>query len=129
MQVPKSRNPDAPMLSRESGFFLDLDGTLLDIADHPGTVHIDGRLLRLLKALRSAAGGAMALISGRPVGDIDRLLADSGFCVAGQHGAERRDFSGTMHRHDVPRAALEEIGRAARRERAERPWHAGPARK
>ncbi|HET7200847.1 MAG TPA: trehalose-phosphatase [Burkholderiales bacterium] len=111
MQFPKSRNPGAPMLSRESGFFLDLDGTLLDIADHPGTVHIDGQLLRLLKALRGAAGGAMALISGRPVADIDRLLAGSGFCVAGQHGAERRDFSGTMHRHDVPRAALEEARR------------------
>jgi len=111
MQAMKSRNPDAPRLSRDCGFFLDLDGTLLDITDHPGMVRTDGELLRLLKALRGAAGGALALISGRPVADIDRLLADSGFCVAGQHGAERRDFSGTMHRHDVPRAALEEARR------------------
>jgi trehalose 6-phosphate phosphatase len=96
-----------PQLRGRCAFFLDIDGTLLDITDHPQHVRVDADLVRLLKALGRAAGGALALISGRPIADIDRLLADSGFCVAGQHGAERRDFSGTMHRHDVPGAALE----------------------
>lgn len=100
-----------PELPEQCGFFLDLDGTLLDIADHPRLVRIDRDLVRLLKALGHAAGGALALISGRPVAEIDRLLSEPGFCIAGQHGAERRAFSGTMYRHDVPRAALDEARR------------------
>jgi trehalose 6-phosphate phosphatase len=111
MQIPKARSDQAPELPGHCGFFLDLDGTLLDIADQPRLVHVDQDLVRLLKALGRAAGGALALISGRPVADIDRLLAGPGFCVAGQHGAERRDFSGTMHRHDVPQAALDKARR------------------
>lgn len=111
MQVPKARFENAPELRGSCAFFLDLDGTLLDIADNPHQVSIDGNLVRLLEALGRAAGGALALISGRPIADIDRLLARPGFCLAGQHGAERRDFSGTMHRHDVSRAALEEARR------------------
>jgi len=108
---PPGISTRAPELPSRCGFFLDVDGTLLDIADHPSLVRIDGQLVRLLTALERSAGGALALVSGRPVADVDRLLADTGFCVAGQHGAERRDSSGTIHRHDVPRAALEEAKR------------------
>ena len=100
-----------PELRGRCAFFLDIDGTLLDIADHPSLIRVDGDLVGLLRALGRAAGGALALISGRPIADIDRLLSDPGFCVAGQHGAERRDFSGTMHKREVPRAALEEARR------------------
>ena len=100
-----------PELSGRCGFFLDVDGTLLDLADHPSLVRVDKHLVGLLTALERAAGGALALISGRPVADIDRLLADTRFCVAGQHGAERRDSSGTIRRHEVPRADLEEARR------------------
>jgi len=101
MRASKARIEQAPELSGRFAFFLDLDGTLLDITDHPHHVSVDAGLVHLLKTLGRAAGGALALISGRPIADIDRLLPHSAFCVAGQHGAERRDFSGTMHRHDV----------------------------
>jgi trehalose 6-phosphate phosphatase len=101
----------APDLDGRCAFFLDLDGTLLDITEHPHEVTVDGELVRLLTTLGRATAGALAIISGRPAADIDRLLANPGFCVAGQHGAERRDFSGTMHRHAVPLAALEEARR------------------
>jgi len=114
MRVSKARLEQAPTLQGQCAFFLDIDGTLLDIADHPALIRVDGDLVRLLKALGRAADGALALISGRPITDIDRLLSDSAFCVAGQHGAERRDFSGTMHRHVVSRAALEEARRRFR---------------
>jgi len=107
MRASKARIEQAPELSGRFAFFLDLDGTLLDITDHPHHVSVDAGLVHLLKTLGRAAGGALALISGRPIADIDRLLPHSAFCVAGQHGAERRDFSGTMHRHDVPGAALD----------------------
>lgn len=111
MRVLEAPFEQAPELRGPCAFFLDLDGTLLDIADHPRQVSIDRGLVGLLETLGRATGGAMALISGRPIADIDRLLSRPGFCVAGQHGAERRDFSGTMHRHDVSRAALEKARR------------------
>jgi trehalose 6-phosphate phosphatase len=111
VRAHKARFERAPELEGRCAFFLDLDGTLLDFTDHPQQVAIDGGLLRLLKALASAAGGALAIISGRPAADIDRLLGEPRLCVAGQHGAERRDFSGTMHRHEVPLAALQEARR------------------
>ena len=111
MRVSNARFEPVPELRGRCAFFLDIDGTLLDIADHPALIRVDANLVRLLRTLGRAAGGALALISGRPITDIDRLLSDSGFCVAGQHGAERRDFSGTMHKREVPRAALEEARR------------------
>jgi trehalose 6-phosphate phosphatase len=111
MRVSEAGFEQAPELRGPCAFFLDVDGTLLDIADHPELIRVDAGLIDLLKALARAADGALALISGRPIADIDRLLADPGFCVAGQHGAERRDFSGTMHAREVPRAALEEARR------------------
>ena len=94
-----------PRLPAEAGFFLDIDGTLLDIAEKPQLVRIDDDLGPLLATLRDASGGAVALISGRPVAEIDRLFGRN-FCVAGQHGAERRDAAGKMHRHRVPLAGL-----------------------
>src|SRR5712691_9182167 len=94
-----------PVLPANSGFFLDIDGTLLEIAERPQLVRIDEDLGRLLAGLRDAAGGAFALISGRSVAEIDRLFGRN-FCAAGQHGAERRDAAGKMHLHHVPLAGL-----------------------
>src|SRR5215471_18152428 len=111
MRAADARYERAPELQGACAFFLDLDGTILDITDHPHHVSVDDALVRLLKALGTATEGALAIISGRPAADIDRLLASPGFCGAGQHGAERRDFSGTMHTHEVPLAALQEARR------------------
>src|SRR5438445_12012580 len=92
-----------PRLPADAGFFLDIDGTLLDIAERPQLVRIDDDLGHLLATIRDASGGAVALISGRPVAEIARLFARN-FCAAGQHGAERRDAAGKMHQHRVPSA-------------------------
>src|SRR5258705_6310976 len=94
-----------PRLPADSGFFLDIDGTLLDIAERPQLVRIDDDLGHLLATTRDAAGGAVALISGRSVAEIDRLFGRN-FCAAGQHGAERRDAAGQMHPHRGPLAGL-----------------------
>jgi len=94
-----------PRLPADAGFFLDIDGTLLDIAERPQLVRIDDDLGHLLATTRDAAGGAVALISGRSVAEIDRLFGRN-FCAAGQHGAERRDAAGKMHQHRVPLAGL-----------------------
>jgi trehalose 6-phosphate phosphatase len=103
-----------PVLGPDTAFFLDLDGTLLEIADRPHQVRIDAKLLALLADLRQAAGGAFALVSGRSLADVDGLLAPLEFCVAGQHGAERRDAKGILHGHRPPLARLRAVGHKLR---------------
>jgi trehalose 6-phosphate phosphatase len=77
--------------------FLDVDGTLLELADSPGGVAVDAGLEPLLTRLRAAAQGAVALVSGRTIENIDGLLGSAGLPVAGLHGCERRDAQGRMH--------------------------------
>jgi len=110
-----------PRLPLDAAFFLDIDGTLLDIAEGPQLVRIDDDLGHLLATIRDASGGAVALISGRSVAEIDRLFGRN-FCAAGQHGAERRDAAGRMHQHRVP---LEGLGKALERLRAMAAEHPG----
>lgn len=86
--------------------FLDVDGTLLELADHPGAVFVDRALSTLLSRLRAAAGGAVALVSGRTIADLDRLFADPTLLLAGMHGCERRDADGRLH---VAPVALEQL--------------------
>ena len=69
-------------------FFLDVDGTLLDIAERPDAVRMDPKLLSTLERLLEATGGAVALVSGRSVADVERLFAPLVIPVSGQHGAE-----------------------------------------
>ena len=109
-----------PRLPADAGFFLDIDGTLLDIAESPQLVRIDDDLGHLLATIRDASGGAVALISGRPVAEIDRLFGRN-FCAAGQHGAERRDAAGRMHQHRVPLAGLRKALKHLRAMVAEHP--------
>jgi trehalose 6-phosphate phosphatase len=58
--------------------------------------------VQLVARLRDAAGGALALISGRPIAGIDRLFSPLKLAAAGQHGAERRDAAGRVHRVRLP---------------------------
>jgi len=86
--------------------FLDVDGTLLELADHPGAVFVDPALKSLLERLRTAASGAVALVSGRTVADLDRLFGDPTLMLAGMHGCERRDADGHLH---IAPVALEQL--------------------
>jgi trehalose 6-phosphate phosphatase len=74
--------------------FLDLDGTLIEIAPRPGDVVVPPDLLSLLDRLHAGTGGALAVVSGRPLADIDRLLAPLHLPAAGTHGAELREAAG-----------------------------------
>jgi trehalose 6-phosphate phosphatase len=87
-------------------FFLDIDGTLLEHAERPDAVRPGEPLFRLLAELHRATGGALALISGRSVSDIDALFSPLRLPAAGQHGVERRDARGAVHRHAFPADAL-----------------------
>jgi trehalose 6-phosphate phosphatase len=87
----------APLPTNAWCLFLDVDGTLLELAEHPGAVSVDADLTSLLARLRAASGGAVALISGRTVADLDRLFRDPTLMLAGVHGCERRDGQGRLH--------------------------------
>lgn len=85
---------------RETAWFLDIDGTLVDIATTPGGVVIDKSLRTLLTRLHAAADGALALVTGRTLKAVDQLFDPLRFAAAGQHGLEWRDASGAIHRHE-----------------------------
>jgi trehalose 6-phosphate phosphatase len=82
--------------------FLDVDGTLLDIAERPDQVDAHQIDRELVEGLRRAARGALALISGRSLAQLDRMFAPLTLPAAGQHGYERRDVQGRRHRHRFP---------------------------
>jgi trehalose 6-phosphate phosphatase len=98
-----------PPFERNWAFFLDLDGTLLDIASAPDKVAIEKSDIQALENLQRAAGGALALISGRSLARIDELFAPLVLPAAGQHGAERRDAHGKRYRHRFPVARLRPV--------------------
>lgn len=89
--------------------FLDIDGTLLALAATPAGVTVDSGLKQTLEQLRTATGGAIAIISGRRIGEVDDLFAPLRLPTAGQHGIERRDGSGVVHRHAAPSHRFSEI--------------------
>jgi trehalose 6-phosphate phosphatase len=87
-------------------YFLDIDGTLVDFGDAPALVHLAAERQRALQRLRKRAGGAVAIVSGRSIADIDRIMHTVLWPAAGQHGAERRDARGRYTRVDAPDAGL-----------------------
>jgi trehalose 6-phosphate phosphatase len=104
-----------PPFAPDWAFFLDIDGTLLEIEGHPDDVHIGRAELDLLGALQHASGGATALISGRPLAFIDMLFHPLKLACAGQHGAEWRDAAGKRHRHKFAAEALHRAAAPVRR--------------
>ena len=78
--------------------FLDVDGTLLELAATPSGVVVDQELKALLAAIAERLSGAVALVSGRSIERLDQLFAPLRLPVAGLHGVERRDASGAILR-------------------------------
>ena len=75
---------------QEIGLFLDVDGTLLDLAPTPDAVEVPRILPGLLADLEQRLDGALALVSGRPIGELDRLFTPVRLRASGVHGAELR---------------------------------------
>lgn len=93
--------------------FLDVDGTLLEIAASPQGVSVPDGLRQRLRALSLASGGGVALVSGRMIADLDALFAPLALPSAGVHGFEHRGASGTYRRRPLPSAAVLEAARSA----------------
>ncbi len=96
----------APMPGQPWCLFLDVDGTLLELAETPAGVAVDATLMPLLDRLRAMAGGALALVSGRTIENLDQLLGSHHLPIAGLHGCERRDAGGQLH---VAAVAVEQL--------------------
>lgn len=99
-----------PGLPPRAALFLDLDGTLIDLAATPDAVVVPPELPPLLHRLRRGLGDALAIVSGRPIAQVDALLGDAPYAVAGEHGAAIRPSPGVAPRRaslpDLPPAAL-----------------------
>jgi trehalose 6-phosphate phosphatase len=100
----RGRPQPPPPLDAACALFLDIDGTLLELAATPSAVIIDTDVATLLPALHRTLGGACALITGRTLTNFDRLFPGLGLPVAGQHGCERRSAAGAVVMH-APEAA------------------------
>jgi trehalose 6-phosphate phosphatase len=75
---------------REVAFLLDIDGTLLDLALTPHDVLVPPMLRKTLTKLQELTHGALALVSGRSLSDIDLIFAPLKMSAVGGHGAEMR---------------------------------------
>jgi trehalose 6-phosphate phosphatase len=84
--VPRSLLPRL----EECAILLDIDGTLLDLAPTPREVWVPPGLARTLNRLLARTSGALALVSGRSLNDIDLIFAPEQFPAVGGHGAEMR---------------------------------------
>src|SRR6478736_649941 len=86
----------------ETAVLLDIDGTLLDFAPTPREVWVPPGLARTLNHLVRRTNGALALVSGRSINDIDLIFAPDVFPAIGGHGAEMR-----INPADEPGAAMQ----------------------
>jgi trehalose 6-phosphate phosphatase len=91
--APETASAVPPLLP-EAALFLDFDGTLAPIADSPDAVVTAPYLPSLLLRVRSCLRGAVGVVSGRRIKDVDRLTGWTIQAVAGVHGLERRDANG-----------------------------------
>ena len=87
-----------PRLHRDHALFLDFDGTLVEIAPAPDLVHVPAELPHLLDELANRLGGAIAVVSGRPLDELACMLAPFAGGIAGDHGLERRYGGGKVTR-------------------------------
>lgn len=89
MDQSKDR-PPLPAPDASWALFIDVDGTLTEFAPHPDLVVVPPCLIASLRTLAEGLGGALAIVSGRPVAQIDALFAPLRLACGGLHGLERR---------------------------------------
>jgi trehalose 6-phosphate phosphatase len=87
-----------PPLSRDQALFLDFDGTLVEIAPAPDLIQVPAELPQLLAQLTDRLGGAVAVVSGRPLDQLADMLAPFTGGIAGAHGLEWRCSDGNVTR-------------------------------
>ena len=106
MKVPRRFEINLlPKKIQQIALFLDVDGTLYDIEKSPSLVRPCFRLQKKLHVVRNRLEGALGLISGRSLDDLDRIFNKNQIPVAGNHGAQLRD----AHRYKACPADTENV--------------------
>jgi trehalose 6-phosphate phosphatase len=105
--------PPKPLVVADAALFLDLDGTLAPIAARPQDVRPDPRRTNLLTRLQTALDGRLAVVSGRTLADVDRILERRVTAVAAVHGLVRRQADGALYETE-PHPALTDTLRRLR---------------
>ncbi|ARS54000.1 trehalose-phosphatase [Kushneria konosiri] len=114
--IPRKDAPDLPESGQAWALFLDLDGTLVDLVDHPDNIAVDGALRERLETLTDLLDGAVAVISGRAIDDLDRHLKLSSLAMSGQHGAEWRNSQGDRQIAREHQKALDAVREKVRKQ-------------
>jgi trehalose 6-phosphate phosphatase len=92
-------NPYPPVVApAQTAFFFDVDGTLAEIVTDPAKARVAPPVLAVLDRLAALAGGALALVSGRSVAQIDNILDPLVLPAVGVHGLEKRLADGQVTR-------------------------------
>lgn len=104
---------DLPRLDwNRHAIFLDFDGTLAPIVARPEQAGIDDRTRDAVALMLQKTGGALAILSGRDLADLDAMLAPLRLPAAASHGVVRRDAAGNVRRDE---GAAEQLAAAADR--------------
>jgi len=98
---------DPPAPRSEWAYFFDIDGTLSVLAPTPSSARLAPQVRERLEALRARCDGAVAVVSGRSLGDIDAICEGLELPAAGENGAERRTAAGRVVRLPVRRGQLD----------------------
>jgi trehalose 6-phosphate phosphatase len=104
--------PPLPVPHEAWALFLDVDGSLIDFADRPERVHVSKTLIGLLSQLHAALGGALALVSGRPIEDLRHLFGAPPWAMAGVHGLQLRHADGARRDIELDHAEQQRLRRA-----------------
>lgn len=98
-----------PPVGANTALFLDIDGTLLDVAPTPDAVVVPSELVQALTVLRAELRGALAFVSGRSLASIDNLFVPFRPAAIGAHGAEVRGADGAIWRAGPLPAAVRNL--------------------
>lgn len=94
--------PMLPSAGDRIALFLDLDGTLVPFQPRPEDVHVDADVLGLLARLQHLLQGGLAVLTGRELGDLDRMLSPLRLAAGALHGLQCRDATGRVLRSNLP---------------------------
>jgi trehalose 6-phosphate phosphatase len=96
LSPPSGTSGRLPTINAHTALFLDFDGTLADLAPEPDAVLVAPGVIPALLRLSAQLDGALAIVSGRRLADLDGFLAPLRLPLATEHGAQRRDTQGRV---------------------------------